>query len=244
MSRTSHLAPDSGRIGKPRQISRFIRSAMRERVFRASLALGVKKLHAVVPDDWAAPDSRLADEARLLARELCSPVLVAHSERTYCFGAILAARDGLKMDRELFYIACLLHDLGLSDTYKDQSGSFEWVSAREAHRFCLDRGLSADKADLVHDAVALHSSVEVANKREPEVAFVHFGAGLDLLGKRVDHIPPVDLSAVLERYTREGFKEEFSCCLREQFEKKPDSHIAGHVALGLTDLIPDELSGA
>lgn len=237
-----NLAPDTGRNSKPKQISRYIASELRDRAFRAALALGLKRLRDVVPDDWAAPDSRLADEARTLATELCSPVLVAHSERTYCFGAILAARDGLKMDRELFYIACLLHDLGLSDVHRDKPGSFEWVSAREARTFCVDRGLPDAKADLVHDAVALHSSVGLANKREPEVAFVHYGAGLDLLGKRVDHIPKSDLSAVLDRFSRESFKQEFSCCLRDQYEKKPNSHISGHVALGLPDLIPDQLS--
>jgi HD domain-containing protein len=241
-SQTSNLAPDKGKNSKPKQISRFIASAIRERAFRTSLAVGLKRLHAVVPADWAAPDSRLADEARTLATELCSPVLVAHSERTYCFGAILAARDGLKMDRELFYIACLLHDLGLSELHRDKPGSFEWVGAREAHRFCLDRDLPEAKADLVHDAVALHSSVGLANKREPEVAFVHYGAGLDLLGKRVDHIPKPDLTAVLDRYTRDGFKQEFTCCLVHQHEAKPTSHIAGHVALGLADLIPEELT--
>ena len=174
----SNLAPDTGRNSKPKQISRYIASALRERAFRASLVLGLKRLRDVVPDDWAAPDSRLADEARAFATELCSPVLVAHSERTYCFGAILAARDGLKMDRELLYIACLLHDLGLSEVHRDEPGSFEWVSAREARNFCSARGLSDAKADLVHDAVALHSSVGLANRREPEVAFVHYGAGL------------------------------------------------------------------
>ena len=238
----SNLAPDTGRNSKPRQISRYIASEIRERAFRASLALGLKRLQDVVPDDWAAPDSGLADEARMLASELCSPVLVAHSERTYCFGAILAARDGLKIDRELFYIAALLHDLGLSDLHRDKAGSFEWVSAHEARSFCLDHGLPTAKADLVHDAVALHSSVGLANRREPEVAFVHYGAGLDLLGKRLDHIPKSDLSAVLERFSRAGFKQEFSCCLRDQYEKKPNSHISGHVALGLPDLIVDELA--
>jgi predicted HD phosphohydrolase len=242
MTHISSMAPDTGKNSKPKQISRYLMSALREKAFQASLVLGMKRLRSIVPDDWSAPDSKLADEARILATKLCSPVLVAHSERTYCFGAILAARDGVKIDRELFYIAALLHDLGLSEQHRDKPGSFEWVSAREAHAFCLEGGLSDEKSDLVHDAVALHSSVGLANKREPEVAFVHYGAGLDLLGKRVDHIPKTDLTAILERYSREGFKEEFTCCLRYQFKTKPHSHISGHMALGLADLIPEALA--
>lgn len=235
------LASDPGRTAKPKQISRYIMSSLRAGAFDLSLATGLKRLKDVTPDDWSAPDSQIANDARELAQALCSPVLVAHSERTYCFASILAARDGLKLDRELLYIACLLHDLGLSDLHKDEPGSFEWVSAREARKFCQTKGLSEAKADLVHDAVALHSSVGIANKREPEVAFVHFGAGLDLLGKRLEHIPTQDLSSVLERYSREGFKKEFSCCLHDQLKAKPKSHISGHVALGLPGLIVDRL---
>jgi hypothetical protein len=34
-----------------------------------------------------------------------------HSRRTYVWGAILAAHDGLRYDREVVYVASLLHDL-------------------------------------------------------------------------------------------------------------------------------------
>lgn len=64
-------------------------------------------------------------------------MLVAHSERTYCFGALLAACDGLKLDKELFYLGCILHDLGLSEAHKEDLGSLEWVGAGLGRTFCL-----------------------------------------------------------------------------------------------------------
>ncbi len=235
------LAQDPGRLPKPKVIGRIIGSELRGARHRLALRLGLKRLHDVLPEDWQAPDSALATEARGYAEELCSPMLVAHSERTYCFGALLAVRDGLKLDKELLYLGCILHDLGLSETHKDDPGSFEWVGAGLARTFCLNKGLAESKADLVHDAIALHSSVGVVHKCAPELAFVHFGAGLDLLGSRLEDVPKTDLSAILERYSRDNFCSEFGSCLHHQAASKPGSHIAGPVGIGFVDRLRDRL---
>jgi len=208
---------------------------MRGARHRLALRLGLKRLQDVVPEDWQAPDSALANQARGYAEELCSPMLVAHSERTYCFGALLAARDGLKLDKELFYLGCILHDLGLSETHKDDPGSFEWVGADLARTFCLNNGLAESRADIVHDAIALHSSVGVVHKCAPELAFVHFGAALDLVGSRLEDVPKTDLSVILERYSRDNFCSEFGSCMHHQAASKPTSHIAGVVGIGFVD---------
>lgn len=236
------LAQDPGRLPKPKVIGRIIGSELRGARHRLALRLGLKRLHDVLPEDWQAPDSALATEARGYAEELCSPMLVAHSERTYCFGALLAARDGLKLDKELFYLGCILHDLGLSETHKDDPGSFEWVGASLARTFCLNKGLAKSKADIVHDAIALHSSVGVVHKCAPELAFVHFGAGLDLLGSRLEDVPKTDLSAILERYSRDNFCSEFGSCLHHQAVSKPTSHIAGPVGIGFVERFRDRLA--
>ncbi|WOF75785.1 HD domain-containing protein [Parvibaculaceae bacterium PLY_AMNH_Bact1] len=236
------LAQDPGRLAKPTIIRRILMSELRGARHRLALRLGLKRLHDAVPEDWQAPDSALARQARGYAEVLCSPMLVAHSERTYCFGALLAARDGLKLDKELFYLGCILHDLGLSDAHQDDPGSFEWVGAGLARTFCLNNGVPENKADLVHDAIAFHSSVGVVHKCAPELAFVHFGAGLDLLGSRLEDVPKTDLSAILERYSRDSFASEFGGCLHHQAACKPTSHIAGPVGIGFADRIKDRLA--
>ena len=40
--------------------------------------------------------------------------MIGHGYRTWMFGAGLATLDGLMLDMELFYVASLLHDYGLS----------------------------------------------------------------------------------------------------------------------------------
>ncbi len=44
---------------------------------------------------------------------MCSDIVLAHSLRTYYFGALVAAFDKIKFDREVFYAAAVCHDVGM-----------------------------------------------------------------------------------------------------------------------------------
>lgn len=168
-----------------------------------------------------------------MAAGLSSPLLLNHAVRTYHFGAILDSREGLRIDRELLYVAAVLHDLGLTPTYEAEPGSFEWVGARRARAFGIEQGMEPRRADLLHDAIALHSSVGIAGSREPEIAMLHYGAGADLFGLRLGEIPPLDLERLLAEWPRCDFKAEFPTCLERQVQLKPNCHIAGAMGLGL-----------
>ena len=229
------LAADRGRDAPARLIWRFARLEVQERLRRVRRRLGLLRLRELTPESHRVPDSALAKAAFELAAGLSPPVLLNHAVRTYHFGAILAARYGLRLDRELLYVASALHDLGLTTSFEAEPGSFEWVSARHAHAFGIEQGMEPRRAALLHDAVALHSSVGIASAREPEVAMVHFGAGADLFGLRLDEIPKGDFDRVLDEWPRCGFKTAFPLCLERQVELKPESHIAGGMRLGLGD---------
>lgn len=227
------LAPDPGAVPPVRLVGRILRFELQEQLRRAKRRLGLLKLRELTPDSHRVPDTALAKSALELATRISSPMLLNHVLRTYHFGAILAARDGLSLDRELLYVASVLHDIGLTPDFEAAPGSFEWVSAREGRAFGLDQGMSEERANLLHDAIALHSSAGVAGSREPEVAMVHYGAGADLLGVRFDEIPKLEIEDILERHPRCGFKRGFETCLHRQAELKPKSHIAGALRIGL-----------
>lgn len=227
------LAQDPGRHPAPLMLSRFIRMDMREAFHRLKITLGLERLADVPPGLFDEPDSALALQARELVQQLSPGFMVNHVLRTFCFGMVIAHRNHMVIDRELFYLAAVLHDLGLTDSLAEEPGSFEWVGARKAREFCLEKGLQADRADLLHDAIALHSSVCIANLREPEVSMVHYGAGCDLLGIRYGEIPQETMNEALARYPRENFKEAFTGCLERQAELKPKCHIAAHMGLGM-----------
>ena len=116
---------DPGRPAKSTLIPRMIKMKIADRVRWFKIATGVQKQLEVLPEDWAIPDSELATNAAALVYKLSSPMLFAHVHRTYCFAAVLAARNGMKFDRELVYVASVLHDLGLTDSLANEVGSFE-----------------------------------------------------------------------------------------------------------------------
>jgi HD-GYP domain-containing protein (c-di-GMP phosphodiesterase class II) len=66
-----------------------------------------------VPD---LPDTSVARAAIRLARSTESPSVFNHSVRSYLFGELLAAREGMRpgaeYGSEALFLACVLHDLG------------------------------------------------------------------------------------------------------------------------------------
>ena len=103
------------------------------------------------------PDSKLAREAAELVRSCENEMLFNHSVRVYVFGAIKGFRQKLKFDSELLYIAALFHDLGLVDHYHSETKRFEVDGADAAREFLITHGIAQPKADLVWEAIALHT---------------------------------------------------------------------------------------
>lgn len=178
-----------------------------------------------------APDSELVRHAAALVEQAHSKPLLNHVHRTWWFAEFIGNKRQMKYDRELVYLASLLHDLGLSkDHVADKR--FEVDGADAASRFLHAHDYPKTKVDIVWDAIALHSSAEIADRREPEVALVHFGAHVDVLGLRMDEISPQLIDDTLALYPRLGFKEAFTQALAEVARRKP--HTA--IGTGLADV--------
>ncbi|CAB4052451.1 hypothetical protein [Paraburkholderia phenoliruptrix] len=64
-----------------------------------------------------APDSELARKAAALAGQAHSRPLLNHVHRTWWFAEFIGKKRQMKYDRELVYLASLLHDLGLSEDH-------------------------------------------------------------------------------------------------------------------------------
>lgn len=236
------LVPDAAKPSKPALATRFLGAEIRGQIRALSIRLGIRKLHEALPAHWEIPDSKFAQQAMDVAQQLCPDFMIRHCFRSYCFGAILAARNNLRLDRETFFVAAMLHDLGLSDKHADDSGSFEWVGAKLAHDFCIEVEQQEQRAAAIHNAIALHTSLGIAHRYEPEIAMLHFGTAMDLFGMRIDEIPSATLQLLLNEYPRSEFKAQFSPCLAHQANVKPNSHIAGAVGIGILDRIKEVLT--
>lgn len=154
-----------------------------------------------------APDSKLAREAADLVREHGIPLLVAHSQRVYLFGAIQGRHRGWAIDHELFYVGAMFHDMGLTAKYRSPDHRFEVDGANAARDFLRSNGIDEGSAELVWDAIALHTTLEVPWLKRPEIALLNGGAAADVIGRGLDEISVADREAVLAAYPRVDFEQ-------------------------------------
>ncbi len=170
----------------------------------------------------AIPDSKICQKATQLVTEVSPTFLCHHCMRTFLFGDLLGQRDGLNYDRELLYLGALMHDLGLTERF-DGEQRFEVDGADAARAFVLERGLSDEKAEAVWDAIALHTSIGIACRKQPEIALVHLGASADVLGMRICDIPSETVEQVIDAYPRLGFNQAMTELLASQVKRKPQA---------------------
>jgi hypothetical protein len=170
----------------------------------------------------AIPDSEICRKATQLVTEISPTFLCHHCIRTFLFGNLLGQRDGLKCDRELLYLGAIMHDLGLTERF-DGEQRFEVDGADAARAFVIEHGLSDEKAEIVWDAIALHTSSGIASRKQPEIALVHLGASADVMGMRISDIPPETVEQAIDAYPRLGFNQAFTELLAVQVKRKPQT---------------------
>ncbi|MFE9773314.1 HD domain-containing protein [Streptomyces sp. NPDC005931] len=129
------------------------------------------------------PDTPMAREALALAQKTESAATANHSVRSALFARLRAdhqgAEAGRDYDPELLFVACVLHDLGLTRAGGESDRRFEVEGADLAAGFLTGHGLPAADVDAVWEAIALHTSPGIAEARSTLCALVHLGTGMD-----------------------------------------------------------------
>jgi hypothetical protein len=181
--------------------------------------------HIALPREVAGvriPDSALAQKAVDLVFGVSPAVLQTHVLRTFMFGSLVGKAQGVRYDEELFFIGSVLHDLGLTAEFR-AAERFEVVGADAADAFLKAEGVSPERREIVWDAIALHTSIGIASRKRPEIALVHIGAGVDVLGMQLDKLPPEIVAETLEAFPRHDFKNAFLAALIETLAQAPRS---------------------
>jgi hypothetical protein len=155
------------------------------------------------------PDSKLAREAAELVRQYEDEMLFNHSVRVYVFGAMKGIRQKLKFDSELLYVAALFHDIGLVDRYHTETKRFEVDGADAAREFLRAHGIAEPKADLVWEAIALHTTPGIPQYMRPEIALTNAGVLVDVVGVGYDDYTSEQREQVITAFPRGDFKNEF-----------------------------------
>jgi hypothetical protein len=198
--------------------------------WEARRALGIRRRRwaRIEASDLKPPDSRIAREAEQLIADAAGPMVINHSHRTYAFGAAIAAHDRLAFDREVAYVASLLHDLYWERPHDPPYPyCFTLPAAETALALATTEDWEAPRRSAVADAITLHLNVwPPRGSAESYVVFV--GARLDVVGYRYWDLHPETINAVLEHHPRLDLKRESARGFEAQASANPGSRAHFH----------------
>lgn len=169
------------------------------------------------------PDSVLAKEATDILREHSTDLLFNHSMRVYLFAAEQGHQRKLHFDPELLYVAAAFHDLGLIKKFSSPDERFEVDGANAARQFLTTHNIAADQVQAVWEAIALHTTPGIPKYMRPEVALLKSGVLLDVLGVGFEQFPVEVREAIVAKYPRMNFKEDFIQEYFAGFAHKPET---------------------
>lgn len=133
-------------------------------------------------DILALPTGLLADASLALVQKSESTPIADHSIRSFLFARLLAGQEGClndaAYDEDLLFAACVMHDLGLGTLAAGQA-RFEVEGADLAASVLTEHGIAAADVDRVWEAIALHSSLGIADRRGLLTYLTHKGIFTD-----------------------------------------------------------------
>jgi hypothetical protein len=183
-------------------------------------------MHTTAADSIAGiviPDTPLVREITAFIREAEDDLLFDHSRRVFLFGALHGRRRGLQPDPELLYAGAMFHDIGLTEPYRTSMLRFEVDGANAARDFLLDRGVDEVDARKVWLSIALHTTPNVPEFLEPEIALVTAGVETDVLGIDRDALPTETLDTVTAAHPRPDFKRQILQAFTDGNKHRPRS---------------------
>lgn len=201
----------------------------------------IKKVNAFKYDesDFKVPDSILVNRTIEFLKDTHQEFLINHCYRTYVFGSVIGHNESVQFDKELFAVAALLHDVGLTKTHQFKHANcncFAVEGAIEAGVFLEKNNVEYERTKIVQDAIALHLNVKVPENL-PEAYLLNKGASVDVVGQSLKKLDAEFVELTINRYPRLNFKSAIHQLLKAQSKARPKSRISFLYQLGFSDLI-------
>jgi hypothetical protein len=171
----------------------------------------------------AIPDTPLVRATTEFIRDVEDDLLFDHSRRVFLFGALQGRRRGLDPDLELLYVGAMFHDVGLTQQYRDSMLRFEIDGANAAEKFLRDRGYDDSVVRKVWLSIALHTTPDVPEFLDPEIALVTAGVETDVLGIGRDDLTEEARNAVTAAHPRPDFKRRILQAFTDGNRHRPRS---------------------
>ncbi|MGW2051855.1 HD domain-containing protein [Streptomyces sp. NPDC001858] len=128
------------------------------------------------------PTGPLADAILATVRASETPSMFNHSVRSYFFAQLLAEHEGsvedAAYDRDLLFAATVLHDLGTGSLAKGEA-RFEVEGADLAAALLREHKVPEADIDRVWEAIALHTSIGIVERRGLLCYLTGVGAAID-----------------------------------------------------------------
>jgi len=161
------------------------------------------------------PATPIARAAAALCRDASQPWLRDHCYRTHVLGALLGR--GISFDAEMLFVACMLHDIGLTKDFRQGSGAREVADyARKdapcfavrgggvAQRLAADNGCSKAFGDALAEAISLHVNARVPRSRSVEAHLLNAGSAFDVIRLGSHKLPKGLIETIETRWPREN----------------------------------------
>jgi hypothetical protein len=150
------------------------------------------------------PTGPLADASLALVRSTESRPIADHSVRSFIFARLLAEHEGAlndaAYDEELLFAATVMHDLGLGEHARGHA-RFEVEGADLAAEVLRKHGVGETDVDRVWEAIALHSSHGLAERRGLLTYLTYKGVFIDA-GRITDALADELRQQVLNAYPK------------------------------------------
>jgi len=170
-------------------------------------------------------DTAVAQAAIRFAQSTESPSVFNHSVRSYLFGELLAAREGMRPGAdyrsEALFLGCVLHDLGVG-TAAPGKERFEVEGADLAAALLTEHGCERAVVDAVWEAIALHTNGGIAERRGALCYLVRSGVGVDF-GRNADFIDEQTAAAIHTRYPRLSMARTLIDAIAAHAQRAPEA---------------------
>jgi len=174
--------------------------------------------------DIPVPDSAAARAALELATEYHTPSLLNHVIRSWLWAEGFATVEGLHgVDRELLYVSAVLHDIGIVRAFDNHTLAYEDAGGHVAKALTAGAGWPAARRTRAHEVIVRHNWPEVDPAFDPEGHLLEVATALDISGVRPDVLPVEFRREVVTAFPRLGLAAEFTACVTDQAERKPDT---------------------
>ncbi|GAA1349860.1 HD domain-containing protein [Falsarthrobacter nasiphocae] len=185
-------------------------------------------------DDVVMPDTTAVRAAMELASIYQPESLTAHAIRSGYWSEAIARVVGIAIpDRELLWVAALLHDIGIVPEFDNHLNSYEDAGGHVAVALTAGAGWPHARRLRVHEVIVRHNWPSVDPALDVEGHLLERATALDVAGAQADLLPSGFAAEVLASYPRGDLAQVFGKAVTGQSERKPHTQARRIVQAGV-----------